>query len=139
MLKMLSPDLEYNTSYEFGVDNISGWGERYFYTYYSEFGNRPIASVIEATILIITLILSLVANILIAYAVCRFREMRNITNYFLLNLAAADLVFAFSIPAIAYTRITQNWYLGDISCKIVPYSQVNIIFNNLELINFIFI
>lgn len=118
-------DGSYNTSYELGVDLISGWGERYFYTYFSEFGNRPVASVIEVTILIITLISSILCNILIACAICQFREMRNITNYFLLNLVGADLVFAATIPPIAYTRLTQNWNLGDVACKIVPYSQVS--------------
>lgn len=51
--------------------------------------------------------------------------MRTVTNCFLLNLAAADLVFALGVPAVAFTRISQDWRLGNIFCKILPYSQVS--------------
>lgn len=51
--------------------------------------------------------------------------MRTVTNCFVLNLAAADLLFAFSIPAVAYTRIVAHWQFGDLACRLVPYIQVS--------------
>lgn len=50
--------------------------------------------------------------------------MRTVTNCFVLNLAAADLLFAITIPTVAYTRIVAVWKLGNIACKIIPYIQV---------------
>jgi G protein-coupled receptor 120 len=50
--------------------------------------------------------------------------MRTVTNSFVLNLAAADLLFAFTIPAVAYTRIVSSWKLGDFACRFMSYVQV---------------
>lgn len=55
----------------------------------------------------------------------RFPEMRTVTNAFVFNLAAADLLLAMTIPSVAYTRAIGNWKLGDIACKLVPYFQVS--------------
>lgn len=47
----------------YGVDKESGWGGRYFFTYYSQFDDRPPPIVtIEVLILTIIFFVSLVAN-----------------------------------------------------------------------------
>lgn len=114
----------WNNSYIFGNDEVSGWGPRYFYTFYSEFGQRRGASQAEVAALSLTFFLSVALNVTIACAVLRYREMRTVTNCFFLNLAAADLVFALGIPVVAVTRITQNWILGNATCRMLAYSQV---------------
>jgi hypothetical protein len=115
-----------NSSYVYGNDTAGGWGLRSFYTFYSQFGSgRTVAAGVEVGILMLTFLASVVANGSIAAAVLRYREMRTVTNCFLLNLAAADLVFALGIPAVAATRLTQEWVLGDVTCRILPYSQVS--------------
>lgn len=117
-------DNSWNSSYIYGVDNESGWGERYFFTYFSEFGERMLSAVIaEVTMLTIIFIVSVFANVSIAICVFRFPDMRTVTNCFVLNLAAADLLFAFSIPAVAYTRVVPNWVFGDVACRFIPYTQ----------------
>ncbi|KAG8033896.1 hypothetical protein G9C98_008377 [Cotesia typhae] len=88
-------DNDVNSSYLFGIDET--WGKREFFTYYSEFSDRKGASAVE--------------------------EMRTPTNLCLVNLAAADLLFALGVPAVAYTRLTQSWRLGDTVCRLLPYSQ----------------
>jgi G protein-coupled receptor 120 len=114
-----------NSSYVYGNDTNGGWGLRSFFTFYSQFeSDRTVATGVEVGILMLTFLVSVVANGSIAAAVLRYREMRTVTNCFLLNLAAADLVFALGIPAVAATRLTQDWALGDITCRILPYSQV---------------
>lgn len=50
--------------------------------------------------------------------------MKTVTNCFVLNLAAADLLFTLSIPAVAYTRFVPSWKLGNIACRLIPYTQV---------------
>jgi G protein-coupled receptor 120 len=114
-----------NSSYVYGNDTNGGWGLRSFFTFYSQFeSDRTVAAGVEVGILMLTFLVSVVANGSIAMAVLRYREMRTVTNCFLLNLAAADLVFALGIPAVAATRLTQEWSLGDATCRILPYSQV---------------
>ncbi|KAF4529641.1 hypothetical protein B566_EDAN011482, partial [Ephemera danica] len=114
-----------NSSYLFGNDTVDGWGRRSFFTFYSEFGDdkRKAVAILETTALLLILIASLLANIAIAAAILRYREMRTVTNCFLLNLALADIVFVLGAPLVAATRLTQEWVLGDALCRLLPYSQ----------------
>lgn len=50
-------------------------------------------------------------------------KMRKVTNYFISNLAVADLLFASWIPFIATTRVTHYWIFGNAICKLVTYVQ----------------
>ena len=75
-------------------------------------------------ILAISFVLAVGANLGIAGCVLRYREMRTPTNLCLVNLAAADLLFTVGVPAVAYTRLTQSWHLGETVCRLLPYSQV---------------
>jgi hypothetical protein len=126
MAGVMVTDASANSSYVYGNDTNGGWGLRSFFTFYSQFGaGRTVAAGVEVGILMLTFLVSLVANGSIALAVLRYREMRTVTNCFLLNLAAADLVFALGIPAVAATRLTEEWALGDTTCRILPYSQVS--------------
>ena len=77
--------------------------------------------------------IAVAANLGIATCVLRYKEMRTPTNLCLVNLAAADLLFALGVPAVAYTRLTQSWRLGDAVCRLLPYSQVRL------MIYFIFV
>ncbi|XP_076678576.1 free fatty acid receptor 4-like isoform X1 [Andrena cerasifolii] len=110
-----------NSSYLWGEDEE--WGPRYYFTYYSELGNRKGASNVEVVILAISFVLAVGANLGIAGCVLRYREMRTPTNLCLVNLAAADLLFTVGVPAVAYTRLTQSWHLGETVCRLLPYSQ----------------
>ncbi|XP_043266274.1 neuropeptide Y receptor type 2-like [Colletes gigas] len=110
-----------NSSYLWGEDEE--WGARYYFTYYSQFGNRQGASAVEVVILAISFVLAVGANLGIAGCILRYKEMRTPTNLCLVNLAVADLLFTVGVPAIAYTRLTQSWQLGETICRLLPYSQ----------------
>lgn len=56
-------------------------------------------------------------------AVIRNKKLKSVTNILVCNLASTDILFAAGIPFIAVTRITQNWILGDVICKLVTYVQ----------------
>ncbi|XP_076651017.1 free fatty acid receptor 4-like isoform X2 [Halictus rubicundus] len=123
-----------NSSYLWGEDEE--WGPRYYFTYYSQFGNRTGASTVEVVILAISFVLAVAGNLGIAGCILGYREMRTPTNLCLVNLAAADLLFSTGVPAIAYTRLTQSWRLGETICKLLPYSQV--ISNELTICTLVF-
>ncbi|KAL1488018.1 hypothetical protein ABEB36_015393 [Hypothenemus hampei] len=112
----------WNTSYVFGYDDQ--WGGRYFFTYFSEFSPpNDRHYLLEIVLLVITFIFSIMANISIIICVTRNPEMKTVTNCFVLNLAISDVLFAFTIPVVAYTRFTRSWVFGKITCKLVPYLQ----------------
>lgn len=112
-----------NTSYVYGEDLREGWGERFFFTFYTEFGQRQFEMSAEVCLLGLIFVLSLVANVFVLVIVMIYPVLQTITNYFLLNLTAADILFCLGIPAIMYARVSSQWPLGDALCKILPYSQ----------------
>lgn len=117
----------FNSSYLFGEDKISGWGWRYFFSFYSEFGEEKNSIVFETSVFICIFVLSLLANLVIATALFKYPEMRTVNNCFLLNLTAADLAFVAGIPALVYARMDAEWRLGGTICKLLPYSQVSVL------------
>ncbi|XP_050436017.1 neuropeptide SIFamide receptor-like [Adelges cooleyi] len=69
-------------------------------------------------------LVGLVGNLLVVSVVFRSPRMRNVTNYFIVNLAVADiLVLVFCLPATLLSNIYVPWILGEYMCKIVPYIQ----------------
>lgn len=68
----------------------------------------------------------ILGNLLVCLAVYRNRSMRTVTNYFLVNLAVADLmVLIFCLPSTVIWDVSETWLFGEIACKIIPYLQVN--------------
>ncbi|XP_022910036.1 orexin receptor type 2-like [Onthophagus taurus] len=69
-------------------------------------------------------LLALVSNGLVIAVVVKYHYMRNVTNYFLVNLSVADLLVTIvcmpSAAAVAYTKI---WYLGNFACVGWSYLQ----------------
>jgi hypothetical protein len=50
---------------------------------------------------------------------------RTVTNMFIMNLAAADLlVLVFCLPATVIQDVTKTWFFGLVLCKFVNYIQV---------------
>ncbi|XP_008217710.1 orexin receptor type 2 isoform X2 [Nasonia vitripennis] len=72
----------------------------------------------------IVFIVGLVGNALVCLAVYRNHTMRTVTNYFIVNLAVADLlVIIICLPPTILWDITETWFLGLMPCKIVLYLQ----------------
>lgn len=80
---------------------------------------------LQVLVMALSFVLAVGANLGIGACVLRYKEMRTPTNLCLVNLAAADLLFALGVPAVAYTRLTQSWRLGEAVCRMLPYSQVS--------------
>ncbi|XP_069140288.1 galanin receptor type 1-like [Argopecten irradians] len=94
------------------------------FTFFSEFGEEWSGqSAIEALVLGIIMVFAFLGNGMVIWAIYRNPKMRKTTNYFIGNLAVADLLFALWIPFIMATRITRVWVFGDFICKLVTYVQ----------------
>lgn len=68
----------------------------------------------------IIFIVGVIGNILVCLVVCRERKMKNVTNYFIFNLAISDLsVLLICIPFDVGEIITQTFPYGAVMCKLV--------------------
>ncbi|XP_038210652.1 neuropeptide FF receptor 2-like [Zerene cesonia] len=70
------------------------------------------------------ILVSLVSNILLIVVAVKCNYTKNVTNIFLVNLSAADLlVTGICMPIQLSKAITLVWYYGETVCKIVNYIQ----------------
>ncbi|XP_026499469.1 neuropeptide FF receptor 2-like [Vanessa tameamea] len=70
------------------------------------------------------ILLSLVTNILLIVVAVKCHYTKNVTNIFLVNLSAADLlVTGVCMPIQLSKAITLVWFYGETVCKIVNYIQ----------------
>ncbi|KAG9262106.1 neuropeptide Y receptor Y2, like [Astyanax mexicanus] len=70
------------------------------------------------------ILLGVVGNSVVIYVVCRFKTLRTVTNFFIANLAVADLlVNTLCLPfTLAYTLLGE-WKFGQVLCFTLPYAQ----------------
>ncbi len=81
----------------------------------------PLYIVLCVSILYIAIfIVGTTGNILVVLVVCRTHEMRNTTNFFLVNLSVADLLVILVCMPSAFVDIYSKevWYLGPVMCKL---------------------
>ncbi|KAM4888005.1 kiSS-1 receptor [Thomomys bottae] len=68
--------------------------------------------------------LGLVGNSLVIYVICRHKQMRTVTNFYIANLAVTDVTFLLCcVPFTALLYPLPAWVLGDFMCKFVNYIQ----------------
>ncbi|CAN2388764.1 neuropeptide Y receptor activity [Pristimantis euphronides] len=70
------------------------------------------------------ILLGVIGNTLVIYVVIKFKAMRTVTNYFIVNLAVSDLmVNTLCLPfTLVYTLLDQ-WKFGTVLCHLVTYAQ----------------
>lgn len=69
------------------------------------------------------ILLGLLGNSLVIYMIIRYKSMRTVTNFFIANLALADLlVNTLCLPfTLVYTL--DEWKFGAVLCHMVPFAQ----------------
>ncbi|CAH8679237.1 unnamed protein product [Schistosoma rodhaini] len=75
---------------------------------------------------IIIVLFSIIGNILVMWIILNNRRMRTVTNCFLFNLSAADLLTIFQIIPNVYYVLKNDWIFGIAYCK---FSQFFTSFN----------
>jgi len=69
---------------------------------------------------VIIFIIGVIGNVLVCLVVCRQRKMKNVTNYFIVNLAVSDLaVLLICIPFDFGEIVTHYWPYGAVMCKLI--------------------
>ena len=75
---------------------------------------------------VIILFVGLLGNFLVCYVVYKNFLMQTVTNIFIVNLAIADFcVLLFCLPPTILWDVTETWFFGNISCKLILYFQVS--------------
>ncbi|KAG5333825.1 NPFF2 protein, partial [Acromyrmex charruanus] len=73
---------------------------------------------------VVVFVVGLIGNSCVIAVVYRSPRMRTVTNFFIVNLAVADvLVIVFCLPATLMSNIFVPWILGWFMCKAVAYIQ----------------
>lgn len=63
-------------------------------------------------------------NTLVIYVVYKFRNLHTVTNFFIANLAVADLlVNALCLPFTLMATLSGEWKFGQVMCYLLPYAQ----------------
>ena len=77
---------------------------------------------IKMVYLFLCVILGVIGNSVVIIAILRNKKLQTVTNYFVFNLAIADLLFTVcGVPTIISTTIAQKWLLGSIVCDAVGF------------------
>lgn len=70
------------------------------------------------------ILLGVIGNSLVIYVVCKFKTLRTVTNFFIANLAVADLlVNTLCLPFTLIYTLLGEWKFGQILCFLLPYAQ----------------
>jgi len=86
--------------------------------------------------LAIFIISALLGNLFVIIAFCLKKKLRKPTNYFIVNLAAADLTLAVMIlPMSAAYDVTGNWMFGAELCLI--WSATDILVSTASILNLV--
>ncbi|XP_078681689.1 neuropeptide FF receptor 2-like [Branchiostoma floridae x Branchiostoma belcheri] len=73
---------------------------------------------------IIIFVLCMVGNVLVCVVVAKNRNMKNVTNYFIVNLAVSDLFMGgFCMPFTMLDNLKGGWMFGEVMCKVQPMAQ----------------
>ncbi|XP_014887699.1 neuropeptide Y receptor Y2, like [Poecilia latipinna] len=69
--------------------------------------------------------LGVLGNSLVIYVIYRFKTLRTVTNFFIANLAVADLlVNTLCLPFTLVYTLQGEWKFGSTLCFLLPYAQV---------------
>lgn len=79
--------------------------------------------IIKYTVLLsypLTFVIGLAGNTLVLFVVSRYSAIRNrsVSNYYIWNLALADVLFVLTLPFFCYATWTGDWIFGSVTCKV---------------------
>ncbi|KAL8177697.1 UNVERIFIED_CONTAM: G-protein coupled receptor 54 [Gekko kuhli] len=70
------------------------------------------------------MVVGLAGNSLVIFVISRHKQMRTVTNFYIANLAATDIIFLVCcVPFTAVLYPLPGWIFGEFMCKFVNYIQ----------------
>ncbi|XP_015794716.1 tachykinin-like peptides receptor 99D [Tetranychus urticae] len=85
----------------------------------------PLMIVFLTSIYLLVSLCAVIGNSMVLWIVIKSKRMRNVTNFFIANLAVADLVIAsLAVPFQFPAALLQRWVLPHFMCSLCPTAQV---------------
>ena len=78
----------------------------------TDYANRLVLALLEATLTVVIVI----GNLLVIFGIRRARNLWTVTNFFIVELAVADLLVGLSLPYEAYTFLSDLTYHNIYAC-----------------------
>nr|XP_033770169.1 somatostatin receptor type 5-like [Geotrypetes seraphini]XP_033770170.1 somatostatin receptor type 5-like [Geotrypetes seraphini] len=75
------------------------------------------STILTSVFLLLICVIGCVGNTLVLWAVFRYVKMKTVTNIYILNMAAIDLLSALVLPFDVAHNILQAWPFGPVLCK----------------------
>uniref|UniRef100_A0A4W5LWN1 G-protein coupled receptors family 1 profile domain-containing protein n=1 Tax=Hucho hucho TaxID=62062 RepID=A0A4W5LWN1_9TELE len=72
-------------------------------------------------------------NGLLLVAMCRYEDLRRVTNMFILNLLTSDLLFTLTLPFWAVYQLS-HWMFGDLACKLLTGAYFTGLYSSMMLL-----
>jgi len=129
---MTMSDSEEISAYDFNYEDVYGFNgtmdslDYKNIPYIGEIKKLPLYEIVlKSYIYAMIIFFSLVGNTLIIVVVLRHKQMRTTTNFYIVNLAVADiLVTVFCTWVHLVNNLNNNnWVLGGFFCKFNTFSQ----------------
>ncbi|CAG7830977.1 unnamed protein product [Allacma fusca] len=82
-------------------------------------------------------VLGIIGNVLVCFVVMRNKAMQTVTNFFITNLALADILLcALAVPFTPLYTFLEEWIFGQVLCHLVGYAQgVSVYISTLTLMS----
>lgn len=72
------------------------------------------------TLYVAVILVGMVGNTIVIFVVIRNRNMQNVTNILIANLAISDIgLCVFSLPIQLYYQLTDHWIFGEFLCRVI--------------------
>ena len=93
-----------------------------------------IGTVLAAVAMAAVIFSAVVGNVLVVVSVCRFERLRVTANFFIVSLAAADLLVAVLVmPFNASQEIAGRWLFGRVACDL--FNANDVLFSTASLLH----
>ncbi|XP_076854713.1 neuropeptide FF receptor 1 [Brachyhypopomus gauderio] len=88
------------------------------YTFSSYYQHSPAVATIFILAYLLIFFLCMVGNLLVCFTVLKNKQMRTVTNIFILNLAISDLLVGiFCLPITLADNLITGWPFDEVTCK----------------------
>lgn len=84
-----------------------------------QLGDRNWFKILKYTLYSIIFLISIIGNIVVCYVVSRRMKLKTVTNYFIMNLALADLVYTLCVPLDVFASNHKSWPYGSFMCRVL--------------------
>lgn len=91
----------------------------------SELVNQSVFTIAISSALGVLILITILGNIFVIYAILFDRILRRVGNYLVLSLAIADFMVACTVmPISAFYEVTNEWTFGSVLCEIWTSADV---------------